>query len=244
MTQSAIETKWDSLNALRNRLVVSCQASHGEPLCAPEHIKALSLSALNGGAGGLRLEGADNIRCVKAVADVPIVGLTKSPLVTDEERLKRVYITATFAEAQDIADAGADIIAIDATDRPRPGRLSLADFISRIHQELKKPVWADIATAADALAAADAGADAISTTMSGYTSETFVRPDHGPDMDLLAALCGRLTLPVILEGRVWHPDEVRQAFQLGAFAVVVGSAITRPHLITQRFARACPQADE
>jgi len=237
------ETKWDSLNRLKGKLIVSCQASSGEPLCAPEHIKALALSALNGGAGGLRLEGADNIHFLRQATEVPIVGLTKSASVKEEERLHKVYITATFEEAAAIAGAGADIIAVDGTDRPRPDKLSLSQLINKIKTELNKPIWADVATLDQGLSAAEAGADAVSTTMAGYTAETQAPPESGPDLELLAQLCQRLTVPVILEGRVWRPEEVRQAFELGAFAVVVGSAITRPQLVTKRFVRACPQTE-
>jgi N-acylglucosamine-6-phosphate 2-epimerase len=237
---SEVETSWQSLKALRHKLVVSCQASRGEPLCAPEHIRALALTALAGGAAGLRLEGAENIRCVREATSVPIVGLTKSPAVADDERLHKVYITATFAEAAEIAKAGADVIAVDATARPRPDGLTLAQLIDRIHKELMKPVWADVATLDEGLAATAAGADVVSTTMSGYTAETYTSPESGPDLDLLAALSRQLSVPVILEGRVWYPDEVKRAFALGAYTVVVGSAITRPALVTQRFARACP----
>lgn len=229
------------LTRLRNKLIVSCQADKGEPLCAPAHIGALALSALNGGAGGLRLEGAENIQFVRSTTDATIVGLTKSPHISPAERLYKVYITATFEEAREIAEAGADIIAIDATDRPRPDHSDLPGLIERIHSELGKPVWADIACEQEAYAAANAGADAVSTTMAGYTAQTYMPPDAGPALDLLANLCQKLNVPVVLEGRVWHPDEVRQAFELGAFAVVVGSAITRPQLVTQRFARKCPQ---
>jgi len=244
MATPAIETKWESLKSLAGRLIVSCQASPGEPLCAPEHIKALALSAINGGAGGLRLEGEQNIRSVRQATAVPIVGLTKSPSVSEADRLEKIYITATFSEAQEIACAGADIVALDATDRPRPDGLSLPDFVARIHKELDKPVWADVSTLSEGLAAVEAGCDAVSTTMSGYTNQTRVETDAGPDLALLEALCRQVRVPVVLEGRIWHPEEVRRAFELGAFAVVVGSAITRPQLVTQRFARVCPQEKE
>ena len=219
---------------------MSCQASAGEPLNAPEHIVALSLSAIAGGACALRLEGAENIACVRRESDATLVGLTKSASVPDRERLSRVYITATFAEAEHIARAGADVIAGDATGRPRPDGLSLKDFIARIHGELGKPFWADVATLDEGVAAAEAGADLVSTTMYGYTEGTNLPSDAPPDFDLLARLCRELAVPVVLEGRVWHPDEVANAFTCGAHAVVVGSAITRPQLITRRFVKATP----
>ncbi len=228
------------VHKLSGKLVVSCQASTGEPLCSPEHILALSLSAINGGAGALRLEGVENIRHVRAHTTLPIVGLTKNDEVPASERLKKVYITGTFAEAKALAEAGADIIALDATGRPRPDGLSLAETITKIRDELNKAVWADVATFAQGLAARDAGATIVSTTMYGYTEETFLPPEAPPNFELLKELCQHLEVSVILEGRVWYPEEIAKAFELGAYAVVVGSAITRPQLITKRFVDAIP----
>jgi N-acylglucosamine-6-phosphate 2-epimerase len=210
----------------------------------PEHLIALALSALNGGARGLRLEGIANIQYARKKTNVPIIGLVKSEQVQDQERLSKIYITSTFAEAQELAKAGADIIALDATDRPRPDGLSLKGTIERIHKELNKPVWADISTLEDGIQAAEAGADVISTTLAGYTKETYVPPNSPPDLSLLANLIKSVKVPVVLEGHVWHPDEVRKAFELGAFSVVVGSAITRPQLITQRFVSVIPELAE
>ncbi len=235
---------WECIDRLAGGLIVSCQASTGEPLCDPSHIMALALSALAGGAIGLRLEGADNILAVsknKLIPDsIPLVGLIKSTLIPEHERLSRAYITSTFEEAQSIATAGADIVALDATGRERPDGHSLTEMIRRIHDELAKPVWADCATYAQGVAAAEAGADIVSTTLFGYTAETSATTESGPALDLLQDLAKNLSLPVILEGRVWHPEEVTEAFKRGAFAVVVGSAITRPTLITERFVKAIP----
>ncbi len=231
---------WEKLECLKGTLIVSCQASPDEPLGKPEHILALSLSAIAGGAKALRLEGTENIRLVRSHTTVPIVGLLKSPAVEDKDRLKEVYITSTYEDAQAISEAGADIIALDATGRQRPGGLTLPDLTARIHTELKKPVWADIATRDQAVGAVDCGADAVSTTMYGYTEETRLPAEAGPDFALLEAICRTVPVPVILEGRVWHPEEVTRAFDVGAYAVVVGSAITRPQLITRRFVRAIP----
>jgi N-acylglucosamine-6-phosphate 2-epimerase len=231
---------FEVVRSLTGALIVSSQASSGEPLCAPEHIAAMALSAVNGGAKGLRLEGADNVAYLRSRTSLPIIGLTKSGRVRDKDRLSSVYITATFKEAQEIAEAGSDIVAIDATERPRPDGSVLSDLIKDIHAKLNKPVWADIATVEQGMAAAKYGADVISTTLYGYTAETVKPADEGPDFGLLKVLCAELTLPVVLEGRVWDPEQVKRAFDLGAFAVVVGSAITRPQLITRRFVRAIP----
>jgi N-acylglucosamine-6-phosphate 2-epimerase len=113
-------------------------------------------------------------------------------------------------------------------------------MIDKIHKELDKPVWADVATFAEGIAALEAGADIVSTTLFGYTEETMIPREQGPGFELLKELVNHSSVPVILEGRVWLPEEVKQAFELGAYAVVVGSAITRPHLITERFVKSIP----
>ena len=230
------------IDKLNSSLIVSCQADQGEPLASPEHIRALALSAINGGAKGLRLEGNENIKALRLVTNLPIIGLTKSKEIAEHERLDKVYITGSFAEAKELAKAGCDIIALDATRRPRPDGLTIEQTVSRIHKELNKPVWADISTLQEGITAEKAGVDLVSTTLFGYTKETQLNSDKGPDFDLLKKLVESVNIPVILEGRVWYPEEVSKAFELGAFAVVVGSAITRPQLITQRFVKAISQA--
>jgi N-acylglucosamine-6-phosphate 2-epimerase len=231
--------------ALDGVLVVSCQASVGEPLCHPDHILALSLSAINGGAGALRLEGVENIRHVRTATakifagKLPIIGLTKSEIPT-AEKLTSVYITAAFEDARNLAESGADIIALDATGRKRSDGLTLKETIDRIHDELNLPVWADCATFSEGLEAAEAGVDLVSTTLFGYTQQTALPKDHGPGLDLLKEFVDHIEVPIILEGRVWHPEELTRAFEIGAHAVVVGSAITRPQLITERFVKAIP----
>lgn len=238
--QANFEVSNERIKQLRGALIVSCQASEGEPLCAPEHICALALSAINGGATGLRLEGADNVAAVRMRTSLPIVALTKSNDVPEELRLSSVYITPTFADAATLAEAGADIIALDATARPRPDGATVKSIVDRIHTELKKPAWADVATLEEGLQAAAAGFDVISTTLSGYTAETKTSSGSGPDYNLLSALSKQLALPVVLEGKVWNPEDVTEGFKRGAYAVVVGSAITRPQLITRRFVNAIP----
>jgi N-acylglucosamine-6-phosphate 2-epimerase len=236
-----MQSKFEQISKLAQALIVSSQASDDEPLNKPEHLCALALSGLAGGARGLRLEGAANIAYIRQRTAVPLIGLTKSATVLEKERLSSVYITATFAEAKAVSDAGADIIAIDATPRRRPDGLNLVQLIEAIHKQLNKPVWADISTLPEGLAAAEAGADVISTTLYGYTAETQKESEDPPDFTLLESLVKTLPLPVVLEGRVWHPHEAAKAFELGAYAVVVGSAITRPQLITKRFVQAIRQ---
>ncbi len=229
------------LAVLEGGLIVSCQASKGEPLCKPEIIGALCQSALSGGARALRLEGLENISYVRKLtkfSNVPIIGITKTEDLTKDQMLDQVYITSTLAEALNVARAGADIVALDATIRPRPDNLNLAQTIEKIHKETSALVWADIATIEEARQAQEAGCDIVSTTLYGYTRQTQLPSDAQPSFEFLEQCIKELNVPVILEGRVWHPAEVERAIKLGAHAVVVGSAITRPHLITERFVKA------
>jgi N-acylglucosamine-6-phosphate 2-epimerase len=197
------------------------------------------LSAINGGATALRLEGSANVAYMRQKTKLPIIALTKAN-VPDDQRLHSVYITPTFEDAAELVAAGADVIALDATFRPRPDGSNFVELVERIHDELKKPVWADVSTVDEGLRAARIGADIVSTTLSGYTAETKIDEDTGPDFILLETLVRHVEIPVVLEGKVWEPEEVTAAFQLGAYAVVVGSAITRPQLITERFVKAIP----
>jgi len=144
-----------------------------------------------------------------------------------------VYITPTLKEVQELLDAGADIIAFDGTSRPRPDGCDLKQIIDLIHSN-NKLAMADISSLEDGINAEIFGADIISTTLAGYTKET-ENTDTTPDFNLLEKLVKTVKKPVFLEGRVWYPEEVKKAFKLGAHSVVIGSAITRPHLITKRF---------
>ncbi len=241
-----MKSKFDSIEKLEGALIVSCQADHGEPLSSKEMIAALSLSVVSGGASALRLEGVENIRYVASVLkqhklEIPILGLTKIHGLSVDQRLDQAYITPQFSDAEALAHAGADVIALDATGRPFKDGSTLKEAIDRIHSQLKKPVMADVATLEQGMAAAEYGADLISTTLFGYTRETILGDDAGPGFDLLSRMLGAVTTPVIMEGRVWSPDELEKAFALGAYSVVVGSAITRPHYITRRFVKAIPQ---
>jgi N-acylglucosamine-6-phosphate 2-epimerase len=147
-----------------------------------------------------------------------------------------VYITPRFEDAQRIAEAGASIVALDCTPRPRPGGETVERLIQRIASELRLPVMADISTLAEAIAAEGAGADIVATTLSGYTA--YSRRGDGPDWGLLESIARAVKVPVIAEGGIWSPAEARCALDLGAWAVVVGTAITRPVDMTRRFVRA------
>lgn len=214
------------LDQLRGNLVVSCQPVVGGPLDQPETVARFALSALDGGARGLRIEGIENLKAVRAVTTAPIIGLLKSDRDDSDVR-----ITATAEEACALARAGADIVAFDATDRPRP--TSVAEIVAAIHDE-GKLAMADCATLTEGRAAAQTGCAIVGSTLSGYTGPTV--PEE-PDFALVEALA-ELDCFVIAEGRYNVPDYARRAMRAGANAVVVGSAITRPEHITSWFVRA------
>jgi N-acylglucosamine-6-phosphate 2-epimerase len=221
----------DFLARVRGRLIVSCQALPHEPLFGSAIMARMALAAAQGGAAAIRANTPQDIAAIRAAVPLPIVGLFK----VDVEGYD-IYITPRLADAVAVAKAGADVIAIDATARPRPDYASLGGYIAAIHAATGKLVLADISTFDEGLAAAAAGADLVSTTMSGYTP--YSPALAGPDLDLVAALAGALSVPLLAEGRYHTPDQVVAAFSAGATAVVVGGAITRPQEITSRFVAA------
>lgn len=222
------------LNKLEKRIIVSCQSSKDDPLNNTNCKKAIIKSVIRGGAAGLRLAGINDIKETRTFTDIPVIGITKpDPLPGNWKEV--VYITPTYKDAAQIADAGADIIALDGTSRERPAE-NLAEIIYKTKQNLKKLVMADVSTINEGLACHQLGADIISTTLSGYTSYTQEKDNGKPDFELLEGLVNALSCPIILEGRIWTPEHVKKAFDLGAYAVVIGSAITRPEVITRRFA--------
>jgi N-acylglucosamine-6-phosphate 2-epimerase len=209
-------------------LIVSCQAEGGSPFNDPLFIRAFAKAAKLGGAMGLRLQGVENIEAVRAEQVLPIIGLIKR----HQQDLGDIYITPEPLDVTNVINAGADIVAFDATLRKRP--VPVADLIHAVHQR-GKLAMADISTAVEALTALESGADYVSTTLSGYTS--YSPQQEGPDLDLISDLAERGIHPVA-EGRIRTPEEAKQALERGAFAVVVGSAITRPEVVTGWFLQA------
>ena len=219
------------ITRLKNRVIVSCQAMPNEPLYKEECMTAMIKSVLNGGAEGLRVAGVRDVKIAKAISNVPVIGLTK-PDVIPKNWKEIVYITPTLKDVVDLIQAGADIIAFDGTSRPRP-KCTLEEIIKYIKINRRKSM-ADISTLEEGINCANLGVDILSTTLSGYTTQSPLENDK-PDFKLLEELVKATNKPVVLEGRIWEPEEVNKAFQLGAHAVVIGSAITRPQLITKRF---------
>lgn len=218
------------LDGVRGGLVVSCQAYPGEPMRHPDTMARLAEACVAGGAVGIRAQGLEDVAAVRAHVDVPLFGLWKDG---DAD----VFITPTLGHAQAVRDAGADVVALDGTRRPRPDGLTLAETVARLRASGDVLVMADCGSLDDALAARDAGVDVIGTTLAGYTGE---RPhSDGPDLELVEQLCAVLPgCPVVAEGRYATPDQVRAAFDLGAYAVVVGTAITHPTTLTAGFVAA------
>ncbi|MEV5829144.1 putative N-acetylmannosamine-6-phosphate 2-epimerase [Spirillospora sp. NPDC052242] len=217
---------------VRGRLIVSCQAGHGHPLRDTAALTRSARAAEAGGAVAIRCGGVGGVADVAAIADavaVPVIGLTKDG--TDG-----VFITPTVEAARAVVAAGASVVAADATSRPRPDGRPVADSIAAVH-DAGALFMADVATLDEGVAAAEAGADMIATTLAGYTGPGPV-PD-GPDIGLVRAL--RAALPdalLIAEGRYHSPDAAAAAIEAGATSVVVGTAITDPQWITARFAAA------
>lgn len=218
------------INKLKNKVVVSVQAMPNEPLYKEECIIAMMQSVVMGGAGGLRVAGARDVKNAKKLFDLPVIGLTK-PDKLPENWMEVVYITPTLKEVDELIDAGADIIAFDGTSRER--KSPIKDMISKIKSSNRFSM-ADIATLEEGLNCEKLGIDILSTTLSGYTLESKTDSDE-PDFKLLEQLVKQTKLPIILEGRIWEPEQVKKAFELGAHCVVIGSAITRPQLITKKF---------
>nr|WP_221473229.1 N-acetylmannosamine-6-phosphate 2-epimerase [Planomonospora venezuelensis] len=217
---------------MRGRLVVSCQAYPGEPMRDPETMRRVAQAVAIGGAAGIRAQGLEDLRLIRAALDLPLIGLWKDG---DGD----VFITPTLEHALAVAGTGADVVALDGTGRPRPDRRTLAETVRAVHERTGRPVMADVSTYEEGVAAAEAGADVVGTTLAGYTPYSRVGP--GPDLDLVARLSADLPVPVIAEGRIHSPEQAAEALRRGAHAVVVGTAITHPATITRWFTEAVAQ---
>jgi N-acylglucosamine-6-phosphate 2-epimerase len=218
-----------NLEALRGTLIVSCQAHGNHPLRGASMMSALARCAERGGAGAIRADGSEDIRSIREAVSLPIVGIYKVP------RGGRFFITPTMEHARAVVAAGADVVAVEATLENRPDQEDLEYLIRRIGEELGVPVVADISTFEEAIRARESGAELVATTLSGYTPDSPER--ESPDLDLVRKLA-EANVPVIAEGHVRTPEQVRELFDAGAHSVVVGTAITDPVTITSWFARA------
>lgn len=227
----------ETLQQLRGGIVVSCQAGPENPLNTPDRIAALALCAQIGGAVAVRVDTPLNIRAVRAEISLPVLAINKI-----ERPGSDVYITPTRADMAEVLDLGCELVAVDGTARQRPGNESLVDLISMAHDDYHVPVMADVDTLAAALYAADCGADLVAPTLNGYTDGTRAARSSGPAFDLVRQMVAA-GLTVVVEGRIWSLEDLQRCWDLGAHSVVIGTAITVPHLITARFVTASARSE-
>lgn len=216
------------LKLIKNKLIVSCQAEEGEPLRCPEIMAKISVSVQRGGAVAIRANSKEDIIAIRKATGLPVIGIVKR--IYEESD---VFITPTIKEIQELIDSGAEVITLDATNRKRPNGVTLEELIKYIRENSDRLVMGDISTESEGIDAIKAGCDFISTTLSGYTP--YSRQSDKADFELIQALSVYRDIPVIAEGKINSPEDAQKAYQCGAHSVVVGTAITRPNVITQWF---------
>ncbi|WP_163528938.1 N-acetylmannosamine-6-phosphate 2-epimerase [Halobacillus ihumii] len=218
------------LEQLNKRLIVSCQALEDEPLHGSYIMSKMALAAKQGGASGIRANTVVDIQAIKKEVDLPIIGIIKKDFPNS-----KVYITPTISEVEALYQEGVDIIAFDATNQQRPDGKSLPEFFTEVKANYPDQLFmADVSTLEEGVEAERAGVDIVAPTLAGYTSYS----QGAVPLELVRQLVAGLSVPVIAEGNFDTPEKAKQALELGAHAVVVGSAITRPQLITEKFAGA------
>ncbi|MGE6230702.1 N-acetylmannosamine-6-phosphate 2-epimerase [Paenibacillus chitinolyticus] len=220
--------KHSLLEAVKGGIIVSCQALPDEPLFGSEMMVRMALAAEAGGAVGIRANTPVDIAAIKSRVKLPLVGLWKRDYEGSD-----VYITPTLEEVEAVWRAGADIVALDATMRPRPKGETLKEIVSEIKKRAGVLLMADISTVEEGLHAQEAGFDILSTTMSGYTP--YSPQQEGPDFTLVREMAAQADIPVFAEGRIHTREDAIECFRNGAHTVVIGGAITRPQQITKRF---------
>lgn len=216
---------------LKNKLIVSCQALSDEPLHSSFIMGRMALAAKEGGASGIRANTKEDILEIKRNVDLPIIGIVKKDYVDS-----KVYITTTMAEIEELVEAKADIIAIDATSATRPNGVHLDEFFLKIKKKYPKALlMADCSNYEEAVHADELGFDFIGTTLVGYTKQSKGIQIEKNDFELIKNILAKVTKPVIAEGNIDTPEKARRVLELGCYSVVVGSIITRPQVITKKF---------
>lgn len=220
------------LERLKGGMIVSCQSEGDDPFNAnPEYMGLFAKAAEMGGALGIRTQGIEKLKAIKSAVSLPVIGLLKSQFPDGTVR-----ITGSFKEVEMLIEAGSDIVAIDGTFREHEG-LSGPAFIKAVKQKYGCVVLADIATCEEAIACAKNGADAVSTTLNGYTPDTMSSVEM-PNLYLLDEILKAIDVPVFAEGRYNVPSDAQKAMEMGAFGVISGTALTRPRVITKWFVEA------
>ena len=219
-------------NLIKRGLIVSCQAEGDDPFNSPEAVTLFAKAAVMGGAVGIRSEGIEKTKSILREVKVPVIGLLKSKFEDGYVR-----ITGSFDDVEQLIKTGCQIIAVDGTFRKREG-LRGPEFISEIKKRFDIIIMADISTYAEGVACVDYGADCISTTLSGYTPDTKYYPMDKPDFDIIEKLVKDVSIPIIAEGRINRPEQASGMIARGAWSVVVGTAVTRPRVITSWYVEA------
>lgn len=223
---------------LNRGLIVSCQAVEGEPLYGLHMMHHFARAAVLGGAKGIRANYVSDISAIKNEVSVPVIGIIKA-----EYEGSDVYITPTLKEVKELLTTGCEVIALDATNRPRPNGEKLSDMVAYLRQHAPQvELMADVSTYEEAKAADGLGFDYIGSTMRGYTPYT--KGISIPDYDMLETMVRTLNANIIAEGGIWEVGQLKRVLATGVYAVVIGSAITRPMDITKRFAAAFPSPGE
>lgn len=224
----------DRIKALKGQLIVSCQALPQEPLHSSFIMGRMARAAKEGGAAGIRANTKEDIKEIQEVTDLPIIGIVKRDYPDSA-----VYITPTMKEIKELMEVKPEIVAIDATGALRPGNVTLADFFHQIKEKYpEQKLMADCSTIEEALFADELGFDFIGTTMVGYTPQSKGLKIEENDFEILRTILKKVKHPVIAEGNVNSPEKAKRVIELGSYAVVVGSSITRPQLITKGYAEA------
>ncbi len=219
------------IDSMKGGLIVSCQVQHDDPVYSIDFVVKMAKAAQWGGAVGLRANSPDQIRAIKAEVDLPLIGLYKQ-WHDDTD----VFITPTLEAAREVVEAGADILALDCTAQITHDGRPAYELLPIVRQEFPNmPIFADVSNMEEARRAVEMGADIVGPTLYGYTAET--KDIEQPDLREFARMCRELgdKAYVVMEGHIYTPEDAMKVIFLGAHAVVVGSAITRPHLITKRF---------
>jgi len=226
------------LSQIKGKLIVSCQALENEPLHSAFIMSRMAVAAAQGGAAAIRANSLVDVQSIMGSVDLPIIAIIKRDYVGSD-----VYITPTLHEVDELMAANPQMIALDATDHPRPGELALPALVAAIRQRYPSLLlMADIATLEEARQAAALGFDCVGTTLHGYTAESEGQNLATDDCRFLREVLAAIDLPVIAEGQVNTPEMAAHCLALGAHAVVVGGAITRPQQITRNFVQAIAQS--
>lgn len=225
------------LQQIKGGLIVSCQALEDEPLHSPFIMSRMAKAALESGATAIRANSIADIQCIKDANETPVIGIIKKVYGTNP-----VFITPTLKEVRALCSIGCEVVAMDGTLRERPQGEKLAEIVATIRAEYPEVLlMADCATIADAKYCQELDFDLIATTLHGYTEETKGQDIADNDFSLVDELLKEITKPLIVEGNIDTPEKLGIVMKKGAYATVVGSAITRPQVITKKFVSALPK---